>query len=932
MLRVLTCRAMMLAGLLAPTLSRLASAQAGTSGLQMMHRDTITSGLPGSTVTTVFHLKNTLRDTLVVTPRIALPEGWIMLIGTATLTLAPGESDSWLTSVRIPSRAEAGRSTLHLALIDTRGTALATDSSMVQVLVKRGLDLALVERPTFAVTRTAYQSTFVLHNRGNVTAHLAVRATSSLGAPVRVSASSVTLRADESRNVTTTVASPLPGYQAVDDVVELIVADQESDSAITVVASSRVTIVQRANVTEPLHRVASTLRMRAADATTGVSRFELSGVGRARDDGSETVDYLLRGPTASNSSFGEREEYRVALHGSNYVARAGDGFYSFSPLTSGGQRGFGGGLEVGSGALVGGGYVERARFQINAPTERAAYLRASDERRAGAPGLMIGALDRSGGVLAGRVLSTALGVTPVPGARLDMEYALSDGKSGRGSARTVHLTGGSGVHYDLGHTRGSDDFAGAVRASEHDYATVAAMLTPGLQLMASTGMNRAGSRVVGEQQLQLPERYHSSYLELGYLTRFALRYSALDRSTTFLANQHDEWQRGVAVNADQTFGVVQLRAAADRGMARSAFDAGSHAYTELSAGITTTIGANALTLYGESSDGAVVTRGNQHVVTVGGDVRLQPHEGTLVSAGVSQQRLLSTGDRFAQLDARASQLLSTGGTLTARVRLAGYGAVQLSDHPLAYLEYSLPLGVPLGRSHAAGRVHGRIVNRETGRGVAGALVRLGPQTAITDDEGRIAFAGLPAGEYRVAVAQQSALAQSVFAGDPRVTVDSGRRAPTTFDLAIERGGTVDGLALRTVVVRTGLDGAPDSLANAGPAEGITVALVSGRDTLYRLSGADGAFRFADVPSGEWMVRPLDAAPEGLRWEPATQTIVVRTGERLVVVLRLVPRRREIRPIDGAPPLELKEDAPAPPRERPRGASSHGARAGASPQS
>ncbi len=921
----------MLAALLVPTLSRLASAQAGTSGLQMTHRDTVASGLPGSTVTTVFHLRNTLRDTLVVTPRIALPEGWITLVGTAVLTLAPGESDSWLTSVRIPSRAEAGRSTIHLALADARGTLLAIDSTVVQVLVKRGLDLTLVERPTFAVTRAAYQSTFVLRNRGNVTAHLAVRATSSLGAPVRVSASSVTLRADESRNVTTTVTSQLPGYQAVDDVVELLVADQ-GDTTITAVASSRVTIVQRANVTEPLHRVASTLRVRAADATTGVSRFELSGVGRARDDGSETVDYLLRGPTASNSSFGEREEYRVALHGSNYVARAGDGFYSFSPLASGGQQGFGGGLEVGTGALVGGGYVERARFQINAPTERAAYLRASDERRPGMPGLMIGALDRTGGVLAGRVLSTTLGVTPVPGTRLDMELALSDGQGGRGSARTVHLMGGTGVHFDLGHTLGSDAFAGAIRASEHDFANVAAMLTPELQLTASTGMNRVGSRVVGEQQLQLPERYHTSYLELGYATRFAVRYSALDRSTTFLSNQQDEWQRGIAVNADQTFGVVQLRAAADRGVARSAFDAGSHAYTELSAGVTTTIGANALTLYGESSDGAVVTRGNQHLVMLGGDVRLQPRAGTLVIASVSQLRMLSTGDRFAQVDVRASQLLPTGGTLTARVRLAGYGAVQMGDHPLAYLEYSLPLGVPVGRAHTAGRVLGRIVNRETGRGVAGALVRLGPQTAITDDEGRIAFAGLPAGEYRVAVAQQSALVQSVFAGDPRIMVDSGRHTPTTFDLAIERGGIVHGSARRTVVVRTGLDGAPDSLTDAGPAEGITVALVSGRDTLYRLSGADGAFRFADVPSGEWIVRPLDTAPEGFRWEPATQTIVVRTGERLVVAFRLVPRRREIRPIDGAPPIELKEEAPAPPRERPRGAASHGARAGASPRS
>lgn len=847
---------------------------------------------PAATVTAALRITNRSAERVSIVPRITVPADWSVPMGALPFVLAAGESDSWIVGVRVPARAPAGRYRIALSAEDSATHMVVRDSLTVDVSAVHGLELSLTNRPTYAVSGDTYRAAFLLHNRGNVRTTVMLRGTSALGGTIALDSTQATLAAGASLPVVVRVATRTKGQKAQDDVLELYVSDK-SDTSVTALASARVTIVQEANATEPLHRIASQLRLRAANASAGVSPFELIGGGTLTEGGSERLSFVLRGSPGPTSQFGDQDEYRVELRGANYTARVGDALYRVSSLSSGGQVGFGGAVDVHEGALSAGAFAQRFRFQPDSPTERGAYVSASASDMFGAPHLTVSGLTRTGGIFAGQVLGTGVTLSPLDVASVELEVAGSTSPLGRGAATTARVSGGNRVHYDLGHIAADDRFAGVYRGAEHDYASLSARASGDLQFSASVGSHQSSGVILG---LLAPQYFRSSTLAMEYATRFSLQYSSLTRTSNFASSRYDESQRGVLARGEQTFGAMRLWGGAGVGLASSG-PSDRHAYHELSLGASANVGVNSLSLYGETSKGMSITRGANSIVTIGGDGRLQLGPSTYVTFNGFQTSVLSGGDRYSQLDGGLSQLLPTGSTVSLRVRLAA-NANEARGREVAFLEYSMPLQLPVGRARSAGRVRGRVVDQETGIGVAGTLVRLGPQAAITDDEGRVAFAGLPAGEYRLSIAQQTAPGATVFTGDPTVRVDSSRRAPTTFALAVERAGIVTGSVRQMAVARTGMDSAPDSLADAGPLSEVSLALVGVRDTLYTTTDATGSYRFAEVASGSYVLRVTSEPHAGTRWEPAEINVSIQPAVTRQITFRLVPRRRAVQMISG----------------------------------
>ena len=849
---------------------------------------------PGTTITTALRISNrgTVRSAL--TPELTLPADWSAPMGTRPFTLAAGETDSWIIGLRIPARAPAGRYQVGVMAEDSATHAIVRDSLAIEVSVRRGLELSLTNRPTYAVSGSAYRASFLLRNRGNVRTTVTLRGTSALGGSVALDSTRITMAAGASLSLAANVETRTTSAQAQDDVLELYAADQ-ADSTNTAQASARVTIVQEANMTEPLHRVATQVRLRAANASAGVSPYEISGGGQLRDGGSEQVSFVFRGAPGTTSQFGDQDEYRVELRGSNYTARAGDALYRVSSLSSGGQMGFGSSVDVRAGSMSAGGFAQRFRFQPGSPTERGVYVAATGADLFAAPQLTLSGMSRTGGLFAGKVIGTALTLAPLNVMTIELEGARSSGAAGDGTASTVRVTGGERVHYDVGHIAGDDRFAGVTRGAVHDYASLTARLITDLQLNVSTGSHHSNGVVLG---LFAPQDFHSSTIGVDYQSRVTLQYSSLTKSSFFAATRYDESLSGLFARASQTFGLVRTWAGAGSGIASSA-TSGRHGYHEFTAGVNADVAGSSLSFYGEMSKGMAVTRGADNVLTLGSDGRVRIRSGTYLTYN-GFQTTAAEGEHNTQLDAGLSQLLSTGSTVSLRVRLLS-NAIDPRGREVAFVEYAMPLKVPVGRVHSAGRVRGRVVDQETGMGVAGTLVRLGPQAAITDGEGRVAFAGLPAGEYRLAIAQQATQAATVFTGDPTVRIDSARMVPTTFSLSVERAGIVAGTVRRMVVARTGIEASADSLADGGALGEVAVALVGVRDTLYATTDDAGAYRFGEVASGSYVLRMVSEAPSGTRWEPSEIDVSVKPAVTRQVAFRLIPRRRAVQMIPSDSP-------------------------------
>src|SRR5205823_13564058 len=142
---------------------------------------------------------------------------------------------------------------------------------------------------------------------------------------------------------------------------------------------------------------------------------------------------------------------------------------------------------------------------------------------------------------------------------------------------------------------------------------------------------------------------------------------------------------------------------------------------------------------------------------------------------------------------------------------------------------------------------------QAGRPLSGALVRLGPQGGVTDRDGRVSFAGLPPGEYRASLASEASISNAAFEGNPVVRIDSTRHDAAVFQLAVSRASRIRGVVRQFSDARTRLGPGTDSLQYSGLAEGITIALYTGSDTLYRTTDSEGKFAFNEIPAGRWTV-------------------------------------------------------------------------------
>ena len=854
----------------------------------------------GGTITATLQVRNPSLDTLTVVSRITPPDDWSVVLGDTPFTLGPRASDVWLVSVRVSSRTPAGRYVVRLRAIDAWGHFLLADSLLVDVRSRRGVQVALTERPSYGVSGTPYQGSFLVHNVGNVATTFSIRARSSVGT-VQQPDTTLTLAANESRIVKVRVSAALPTAEAVDDVLILRVSDV-SDSTVAATSSARVTIVQQAGGGTGLHTVSSTLRVRAADDVAGVSRYELTGGGTLRDGGSERLDFVVRSKPALGSPFGDREEYHAALEGAHFSLEGGDALYQASRLTSASQRGTGGRLFLGDSTLGAGYFAQRFRFQPDGGTEQGAFVRLGSNGLFMAPHIGLNGVDRRDGPFAGRILAASGSVNPVGDMVVDVEYAASTTDARRGAARSARVGAGTAIHLDAGHLDADSSYAGPLHDSRYDYVSMLTAPVGGLQLRGSFTASRTSSRFFA---LRSTYDLHTGVAELSYLGRFAVGYTSYARAISLRPGV--EMQRGITARAEQGLGALRFWGSGESGQV-TLVDSTSRAYSVLTGGVSVQAGRSMLSVFGESSRDALVLRGAERVAMVGVDAQLQLTGSTRFAVLGATSRMERPDGGYAYADARLMQTLPNGATVTARVRIGGQDLHEaLLGQRLAYLEYSTPLQLPIGPSREPGRVQGRVVDQQTGRGISGALVRLGPQAAITDDDGRVNFAGLPAGSYRVALAQQLSSGTTVFNGNPDVRVDSGTRRPATFDVAVEPAGRIAGTIRRLVVARTGMGSEPDSLADGGPMEGVTVLLLGGRDTLYRTTDARGQYLFTDVPSGAWTIMVQGDLPPQVQWEHERVNTELKAGGALVVDFRLVPRRRKVKIVGGDGFDESKQD-------------------------
>jgi hypothetical protein len=840
-------------------------------------RDTMTVS---TTVTAAFTVRNASGDIVHVTPRVRAPDNWPVLMGTTPFAIAPNAATIVMLSVVVPARAAAGTYAVGMS-VGTR----TSDSIFVRVPQRRALELTLLDKPGYIVSGEPYQAHFLVRNRGNTSARVRLRARSTLG---RATLTDTVARidADGTTMVEVSVATPRGISAATDDVLELS-AVQDSVADVRV-ASARVTVVpEPTRAIEDFLRIPTQVNLRAA-SSDAVSPFEVFGRGPIRDGGDTDVDFLFRGPTGPFSAFGERDEYRLSLIAPGWRVRLGDQINMLSPLTGGSQPGFGASVDGTHDLFSAGVHGQEFRRSPVKGKEIGGFVGLGDPM--GLRGV-VNVVRRDGGVLPGQVASAAAGYGGAP-MSAHAELARSSSESGAGVGHSLRISRAAGTYsLDIGHQSADTGFSGAQRGVSQSHLTATANWFESVSLALSAGSHRSDlSRSAGVPYV---DGLDIAALRANWLGQYSLELGAATRSTTISGMRQQGTQQDLRLRGDQDFGFANVAAEAEVGRARDVF-AEQRVYSSFSLSVRRAIAVGQYALWMERYSGGSITRGADGTSTVGGDATLRIGRTADISLlGFATHAHVVGAPWQSQVDVMISRVIRNGNRVSLRARLIGGSSLSNSQQSVAFLEYGIPLRLPVSRLRTPGRVYGRVVDAVSGRGVPGALVRLGPQVAITDADGDVAFGGVPGGEHRLSMSQETSFAHAVFVGDPTVRVDSMRPRPTTFTLAIARGARLDIDARRFAIARTAVAGAQDSVVDAGPLSNATLVLAGERDTLYRTTRSDGKTSFTDVPPGRWVVSIRGDAPAFHRFDPDRAELTLAPGESRSLTFRLVPRKREI---------------------------------------
>ena len=870
-------------------------------------RDTI---IATTTVTAAFTISNASGDIVHVTPRVNAPADWPVLMGTTPFAIAPNSSTILMVSVVVPARATAGAYALGVQ-VGTR----ASDSVVVRVPQRRALEVTLVDKPGYVVSGQAYDAVFLVRNRGNTGTRVSLRARSTLGKAV-VTDTVLRIEADGSSTAELRVTTPGGISAATDDVLELtVLQDGVADAR---VASARVTIVPEPNRSiEEYQRIPTQVNLRAA-SSNAVSPFEVFGRGPIRDGGKTELDFLFRGPTGPFSAFGERDEYRLSLVAPNWRARLGDQINMLSPLTGGSQPGFGVSVDGTLGMLSAGAHGQQFRRSPLKGDEIGGFLGAGDPAGWGGAVTFV---SREGGVLPGQVASAAASYGGTA-TRARAELARSRSQSDAGMGHSLRLSRSASTYtFDIGHQSADNGFSGAQRGASQSHLTATANWLESVSFALSAGSHRADlSRATGVPYV---DGLDIATLGASWLGLYTAELGAVSRSTTIAGVRSQGIQRDLRLRGDRELAFAHVSLESEVGRARDVLEE-KHVYNSVSLNMRRPVGAGHVALWTERYSGGSITRGAQGTLTIGGDATMRIGRSADISLlGYATHARAAAAPWQSQMDLMIARMMPNGNRVSLRARLIGGSSLSSTQQSVAFLEYGVPLRLPVSRLRTPGRVFGRVVDAVSGRGVPGALVRLGPQVAITDGDGDVAFGGVPGGEHRLSMSQETSLAQAVFIGDPTVRVDSTRPQPTTFTLAIARGARLDIDVRRFAVARTAVAGAQDSLVDAGALSNATLLLTGERDTLYRTTLADGKASFSDIPPGQWVVSIRGDAPAFHRFDPDRMELTLAPGEARTMSFRLVPRKRDVQIIGGDQELRSQPAqsgnpaSPAPPKPRTR---------------
>jgi hypothetical protein len=887
---------------------------------------------PGQIASLSFRVASSSSGDVEFIESLSLPKDWQPIIPLGVFTLRPAEVQSRIIAFAIPTSAAAGRYEISYSVRGQSDYGIQ-DVETVAVTVAPLSKLAIMpeEKPEAVIAGREYHVELRFVNQGNAAAAIGTQVASDRDYPAQLDLKEFTLDAGRDQVVTLSVGTDRNERQMRQHTVEVRALDAQSGKLLAGVAIT-VNVIPRVSGSPDLyHRLPAQVCLRAMGGGSANGwQTEISGAGSLDEAGTRKVDFLFRGPDAHDDGvFGMRDESRLNYRTGRMELALGDQSYGFSPLTEYYRYGRGTGFGInGRGGLGFGAYYLGSRWELPRETEVGAYVKQSLKDN----WLRLNLLRKSrdaGATANAQALDAVLWslegcAHPAHHMSLSAEYGRSnydDAGPVTDDAYRVELEAGARNRYQVSKIHAGPDYQGYYHDCDYTTGAVVVPVGAGTEARASYGR--------WEQNLDLRPDQTTAPRES--LVQFALSRTLLSRWSLSAGYEAFRSRDPIQPATDSSEGALRLAAA--RTSERSNFSLELHVGRERQTSPDRThdilrvsaLGAYrpspgaCFTLYGSLGGGEVqASRLLGFANNIGATVTLQARDDVQVRFGYMKYGFNSDNQAAnSVIDGEVTYGRPDDAAVTLRV-LRNSQSLGGRDETSYLLSYTFRFGIPVSRRKSIGAIDGAVYYEANGARtpVADAIVTVDGAGAATGRNGRFSLNSLAPAAYLVRVDRASIGPDQVTKDKCPILVQVKGGETTQLDIALVQGASVTGrVATAAPAANDSASGnapthgnapyiAGEPLSATGPGEGVglpnvLVELTSGDEVVRRVTDQSGGFQFEALRPGKWRLHVYDYNLPAFHYlEQSEMDLELKAGEHQQVAVRVLPRVRRIRMIEG----------------------------------
>jgi len=800
---------------------------------------------PGKVHSLVFKINNPYPYDIIVSPKVKLPQKWLLASAMSDITLTANESKIYLIQAFIPSYAVNGEHTVNITVINKTQNQTTTNNFTLTVNHIQKISVNSLYSSNYVKAGDTIKSTFVIKNDGNDTEEVTLEP--SHGSIIKGS-SIIYIPAGKSEEINLYQYTDPKQPRFSQNLIKLN-AKTKNDSLQDVFAYNRTDVIPVFQVNEdiylrfPVKLSASYIAHERNNDYQDTFQGEIYGKRSLDEQNTKQLEFRAIGPDKFGlTAFSQYEEYFINYASRNFFVHLGDKIYSSSYLTEFSRYGRGVELRKNIKKIEIGGFYNSPRFFKDIKDEINIYVKANLNLK---NNIRYGyLLKRENNLINTHLQYLAGEATLLKKIELQGEYAISNNNNIHGNAWQLQVnTNLKKLNANASYIYAAPTFSGYFSNTRFFTSHINYSISPKFSVNANYQKDARNfkrdtlySAAPYRERMQIGVSYR--YVQKGTISLFTGIQEYEDRMEPKQFFYKEKFSR---IELNQVIGSF--------GINLQTYFAETNNFLTNSIGKSSMYTANFhynkkgtfINLYGSYSQLNRYETANQNMFLYGGQINKFISNKLNISA--SYQNTYYIEDYYADrnlFDLTLNYRITEKQEINVISRYAlSQQQINNKDFGLS-IKYILNLNVPIKKIKEYGSLHGNITNL----GITytpGIKLQLGQQTAMVDENGNFWFKNIKPDTYFLEINQQTLNFKDItnIHFPVKLNILEGENY---FDFGIIGSASIKGEIV--------LENTTEKINN----ESIIIEISSGNEIYRKICDLSNPFNFTYLRPGNWQLK------------------------------------------------------------------------------